>query len=268
MHLGRSFWPEGGRQVVYTYRQDALLTPELKATDVIRDQLHHTDVALADAEVLLCWRGTIPEDLFDVIDDDGNPLWNGLPQDHETRRRAARQEPLQEEAVAAVPAALPAEVASAASSQQAHRPIPMPQYPWPADSQLLFQPGAVDDAQPKARPRSSEPRYKAPPPEFVAGPLPSASSQPQQRQQSPPRMKLPPASVRPQQGQQSPPRMKPPPVTKQPQLPWRSPPPVTSQPQQRREVSPQRKPPPACYQPQVQQPPGDGFAHCGGDREP
>ena len=60
-----------GRQAgscVY-HGQDMLLTPDVTNSERIQQLLCHTDTALADAEVLLCWRGPVRGDAFEVIND-------------------------------------------------------------------------------------------------------------------------------------------------------------------------------------------------------
>ena len=104
------------------HRQEMLLTPTITSSQTIQQHLHHTGKALADSEVLLCWRGSISDEAFEVIDDDGNILASGLPRDSDARRAVSIQEPLLAATGAAIPAATPARLAADApmevSSQQ------------------------------------------------------------------------------------------------------------------------------------------------------
>ena len=218
------------------------------SSDRIEPLLHHTDKAIFDAEVLLCWRGTIPDHAFEVIDDQGNVLASGLPRDRDARRAASSQAAA---IPAATPARLPAHVPIAASSQQ-FAPVAIPSRAMPQlvpaeavnlPPQHWLQPRVV--GEPQAKPR---PRVKQPPPDFVEPQEPPVPAVSQPRVQPPPpdgvqpRIKSPPPEFLQPQVKPLPP-FKPPPQVKPPPA-FKPPPPAVDQ--------PQAKPPfPDVGQPQV-----------------
>ena len=84
-------------------------TPAMRSSPKIQPLIHHTNKALANREVLLCWRGSISKAAFDVIDDDGRVLASGLLFGEDATPAASSQgEPLPAATVPAIPVATPA----------------------------------------------------------------------------------------------------------------------------------------------------------------
>ena len=59
-------------------------------TEDVQELLQHARLAILDAEVLLCWRGSLPENVVvDTIDEEGNVLHTGFPRDVAARQEAS-----------------------------------------------------------------------------------------------------------------------------------------------------------------------------------
>ena len=148
--------------------------PTVAASGRAQQLLQHIRLARVDSEVLLRWRGSIPSDAFEVIDEDGAVLRSELPRDSDVsnlyprdsdgskKRAASSHEPSPATTVAAIPAATPARLPAnfpvAASSQQfaatlARLPADVPI----AASSQQFAPLAIP-----SRAASSPPRLVAP----------------------------------------------------------------------------------------------------------
>ena len=69
-------------------RQDAFLKPESVTGVNIKDLLTAASRGCTDREVLLCWRGTIPREAFEIIAGDGHVVARELP-DADSNQRFA-----------------------------------------------------------------------------------------------------------------------------------------------------------------------------------
>jgi hypothetical protein len=160
-----------------------LLTPEVVNSTGIQDLLHHTRKAREDSVVLLCWRGSIPREAFEIIDEDGNVLQSGLAPDSDVGLAACSQKPSPAATVAAVPEATPARLPAgfpeAASSQQLAQTNP------PADVPSVVSSNQFAKVAPPSCAGRPHPVIAAPdqaanlPPQLVSHPQAQPPSEPQ-----------------------------------------------------------------------------------------
>jgi len=68
--------------------QERVITPAVLPH--VQERLRHAELARLDLEVLLCWRGSLPDNVVvDTIDEDGNVLHTGFPSDLAARQKAS-----------------------------------------------------------------------------------------------------------------------------------------------------------------------------------